>query len=87
MLHENTTTDQAKLEYDRCFIPKPKHVDRVLPVSPSDPTYAKNDDHDAFLYHQWNNKTRHPFKSDTHSNLNNHDDGTNVATQTPFILR
>ena len=49
-------TNQAKREYDEFFYSPHKNVDctRSVPRLSSPPNYAKNDEHDAFLYHRWN---------------------------------
>ena len=53
-------TDQAKRKHDEFFLPKNKNAaDRTLQATLSPvPTYARNDDHDAYLYHRWNDKKR-----------------------------
>ena len=50
-------TNQAQREYDEFFLRK--NVNRTLPAAsaPVPTTYAKNDDHGAFLYHRWNTAT------------------------------
>ena len=51
-----TFTEQAKLKYDEFFLSKT--ADCTQPVPPSStPMYAKNNDHDGFLYHRWNKTT------------------------------
>ena len=48
-------TDQAKHKHDDFFLLKT--ADRTVPVTlSSTPTYAKNHDHDVYLYHRWNDK-------------------------------
>ena len=54
-------TNRARQEYDEFFLPKnkKKSADQTLPATPSPvPTYAKNDNHDAYLYHRWNRNNR-----------------------------
>ena len=47
--------NQAKRKQHYFFLPKT--TTRTVPVTlSSTPTYAKNDDHDVYLYHRWNNK-------------------------------
>ena len=48
-------TNQAKREYDGFFLPN-KNANRTVPATPfpAPTTYAKNDNHDAFLYNRWN---------------------------------
>ena len=57
-------TNQTKHEYDEFFSSPHKNADctRSVPLY-SPPKYAKNDDHDAFLYHRWN-------KTNTNKNSN-----------------
>ena len=52
-------TSQAKREYDGFFLPN-KNAGRTLPAIPfpAPTTYAKNDDHDAYLHHRWNRSNR-----------------------------
>jgi hypothetical protein len=52
-------TNQAKREYDGFFLPN-KNADRTVPATPfpAPTTYAKNGDHDAFLYNRWNKTKR-----------------------------
>ena len=49
-------TNQAKREYDNTsiFFLRMPIVHLLVPPSPPEPMYAKNDDHDAFLLHCWN---------------------------------
>ena len=47
-------TNQAKRKQDEFFLPKKKTAHASAAQSPHAPTYV-NDNHDAFLYHRWNN--------------------------------
>ena len=47
-------TTQAKQGYDDFFLPKKTAHTAPITPSPAPTTYA-NDNHDAFLYHRWNN--------------------------------
>ena len=58
-----TFTNQAKREYDEFFLSKTADYTRPVPPSPAPTTYAKNCDHDAFLFHRWN-------KANTNKNTN-----------------
>ena len=53
-------TDRARQEYDEFFLPKNKNAaDRTLQATLAPvPIHATNDDHDAYLYHRWNDKKR-----------------------------
>ena len=47
------TNQQAKHKYDRLSLPKiPDHTLSILPCLAI--KYAKTDDHDTYLLHQWN---------------------------------
>ena len=51
-------TNRARQEYDAFSLPN-KNTDQTLPATPSlVPAYAKNDDHDSYLYHRWNKSNR-----------------------------
>ena len=51
-------TNQARHKYDEFFSTN-KNADCIRPVPPSTAhMYAKNDDHDSYLYHRWNDKKR-----------------------------
>ena len=52
----NDFTSQAKREYDEFFSPN-KTANRTVPPSSAPTMYAKNNDHDAFLYNRWNKNT------------------------------
>ena len=60
-------TNQAKRKQDEFFLPK--KAAHTSTAKPPPPTYM-NDNHDAFLYHHWNNKNK----------INN---GTNKPTTAP----
>ena len=61
-------TNQAKREYDE-FFPPNKNADYIIPVlSPSSTSmYAKNDDHNACLYHRWNRSNKNTNTDTTKS--------------------
>ena len=61
-------TNQAKRKQDEFFLPK--KAAHTSTAKPPPPTYM-NDNHDAFLYHHWNNKNK----------INN---GTNKPTTAPW---
>ena len=62
-------TETAKQEYDDFFLPKTTaHAAPVTP-SPTAPTYV-NDNHDAFLYHRWNNTNKNKNTSTSRPGTN-----------------